>query len=153
MDIPPEELGYPEETPQEIPHAMAQPEEDSSNYDFSQPLETLSSSQQDLTEPKERDATDFSDIVEFGNADLGQAAFNYTLTISGIDSAAIRAQIEEALSDSKFNWNVIQLMAQINGGVLIIRSMNAVKASILMQRVKYLPVKVSWRQNVLSGAI
>lgn len=145
-----EDFVLPVETP---PEEMPTFEESPSTYDFSQPLEAQENPSQSPPEPVENDDIDLSEIADFGNADLGQAAFNYTFTISGIDSGSIRAQIEEALSDSKFNWNVIQLMAQINGGVLTIQSLNAVKASILMQRVKYLPVKVSWRQNVLSGAI
>lgn len=118
-------------------------EEAPSDYDFSQPL--------DVSEVAE--SSGFSEIADFGNADLTQAAFNYSLTISGIDSGTLRSQVQEALSDSKFGWNVVELMAQIKGGVLTIRSMNAVKASILMQRVKYLPVKVSWRQDVLSNTV
>lgn len=93
------------------------------------------------------------DITSFGNADLGQAAFNYTIIISGIDSGSIRAQIQEAISDSKFGWNPVQMIDQIKGGVLTIKSVNAVKASILIQRVKYLSVKISWRQDVLSSTV
>ncbi len=95
----------------------------------------------------------FSEITDFGNADVTQAAFNYTVTISGIDTAVIYQQVKEAVADSKFGWNVIQVMTQIKDGVLILTSLNAVKASILVQRVKYLPVKVSWSQDVLSSQI
>lgn len=103
--------------------------------------------------PGERDSADLSEIADFGNADLAQVAFNYTLIISGIDSGKIREQIQEALTDEKFGWNVRQVIAQIKDGVLTIKSMNPVKASILMQRMKYLPVKVSWRQDVLSSTV
>ncbi|MGZ3803082.1 MAG: hypothetical protein ACXVB4_02650 [Pseudobdellovibrionaceae bacterium] len=143
------------ETQEEIIEETPRPEEgEVANYDFSKPLDSWEPPRQDSAEALVGgDSPDLSDIADFGNADLGQAAFNYTLTISGIDSGSVRAQIEEAITDSKFNWNVIQLMAQINEGVLTIQSVNAVKASILMQRVKYLPVKISWRQNVLSGPV
>jgi hypothetical protein len=124
--------------------------EEEANYDFSQPLDTITP--QPMT-PLEPEPNPLSDIADFGNADLSQAALNYTITISGIDSGALRNQIQEAITDSKFGWNVIQIMAQIKGGVLTIRSVNAVKASILIQRVKYLPVKISWRQDVLSSTV
>lgn len=123
-----------------------------SDYDFSQPLgEPMVSPMQTSVEPSL--SSGLSDIADFGNADLGPSTFTYTLTISGIDSGTVRTQVQEALSDSKFAWNVTQVMAQIKGGVLTIKSVNPVKASILMQRVKYLPVKVSWRQDVLSSTI
>jgi hypothetical protein len=97
------------------------------------------------------EASSFSDITDFGNADVTQAAFSYSVTISGIDSASVYAAVKEALTDSKFGWNTIQIMTQMKDGILTIKSVNAVKASILIQRVKYLPVKVSWRQDVLSS--
>jgi hypothetical protein len=148
-EIVAEEPVYVEPTSEDTPT----PEEIASNYDFSEPLAGIENLNQETIESGMMDTADLADIADFGNADLGQVAFNYTLTISGIDSGAIRAQIEDIIKDSKFGWNVIQLMAQINGGVLIIRSVNAVKASMLMQRVKYLPVKISWRQNVLSSSV
>jgi hypothetical protein len=120
------------------------------SYDFSQPLDV---GEPLVQEPINLDTSDLSDIADFGNADVTQSAFNYSMTIEGIDSGALRKQLQEALSDSKFNWNVIQVMAQIKGGVLTIKSINPVKASILMQRLKYLPVKVSWRQDVLSSTV
>ncbi|MBK9322220.1 MAG: hypothetical protein IPM97_04585 [Bdellovibrionaceae bacterium] len=49
----------------------------------------------------------------------------------GIDTAAIYEQVKEAVTDSKFGWNVIQVMTQIKGGVLTLTSLNAAKASIL----------------------
>lgn len=110
----------------------------------------------DPTEPvisAEDTSSDFSEITDFGNADVGQAAFNYSIMISGIDSSVVYQQVKEALMDSKFGWDVMELMSKIKDGVLTIRSVNAVKASILVQRVKYLPVKVSWRQDVLSSQI
>lgn len=103
--------------------------------------------------PLKPEASPLEDIAEFGNADLDKAAFNYTITISGIDSGILRGRVQEALTDSKFGWNSSQMMDQIKGGVLTIKSVNAVKASILIQRVKYLPVKISWRQDVLSSTV
>lgn len=140
--LPPEE---------EAPVYEAAPAEEDQNYDFSQPLGAISTPEPMTPLTPEKDP--LNDIADFGNADLGQAAFNYTITIAGIDSGALRNQIQEAITDGKFGWNVIQLMAQIKGGVLTIRSVNAVKASILIQRVKYLPVKISWRQDVLSSTV
>lgn len=143
--VPHEEIPVEESTPV---YESAPAEE--ANYDFSQPLGATTP--QPMT-PLEPESNPLSDIADFGNADLNQSALNYTITISGIDSGALRTQIQEAITDSKFGWNVIQIMAQIKGGVLTIRSVNAVKASILIQRVKYLPVKISWRQDVLSSTV
>ena len=139
-----------EPVPHEEVPAVEVTEEEEINYDFSQPMGATTP--QPMT-PLEPESNPLSDIADFGNADLSQSALNYTITISGIDSGALRTQIQEAITDSKFGWNVIQIMAQIKGGVLTIRSVNAVKASILIQRVKYLPVKISWRQDVLSSTV
>ena len=125
------------------------PQEDPANYDFSQPLGDAMFNPEPMANPEPMTNA----IADFGNADLGQVAFNYTILISGIDTGAIRSQIQEAITDAKFGWNAGQLMAQIKGGVLTIRSVNPVKASILIQRVKYLPVKISWRQDVLSSTV
>jgi hypothetical protein len=92
-----------------------------------------------------------ADIANFGNAETTSAAFHYTVTISGIDSATVRTALREALADSKFAWDLPALLAQIKDGSLTIRSVSAIKAGILIQRIKFLPVKVSWRQDVLSG--
>jgi Zn-finger nucleic acid-binding protein len=137
----------------------------SPDYDFSQPMSfEPHPSSQEATEPLAREPTEplaipgasqeenlFSDITQFGNADVTQAAFNYVVTISGIDTAAINKDLRDALDDSKFGWNLPQIMSQIKGGVLTLKSVNAVKVSILIQRVKYLPVKITWRQDVLSS--
>jgi len=114
------------------------------SMDPSQSVEALESS-------STADSADLSDIVDFGNAEASLSALNYTLVLKGIDSAALRKLVEEVLSDAKFGWNAAQLMSQMKDGVLTIRSLNPVKASILVQRVKYLPVHVSWRQDVLSS--
>ncbi|RYZ79016.1 MAG: hypothetical protein EOP04_28545 [Proteobacteria bacterium] len=129
-------------TDQEIP---------AEDYNFDQPLGQTSDPTEPVGGPDDNKSA-FADIVDFGNADVTQAAFNYTVTIAGIDTAAIYTAVKEALTDSKFGWNILQIMTQAKDGVLTIRSVNAVKASILIQRVKYLPVKVSWRQDVLSSA-
>jgi hypothetical protein len=145
--VPHEEIPVEEPPPSQAYEAA--PVEEEASYDFSQPLEATP---EPMT-PLNPDSNPLSEITNFGNADLGQTAFSYTIMISGIDSSAIRTQLQEAITDSKFGWNVIQVMAQIKGGVLTIKSVNAVKASILIQRVKYLPVKISWRQDVLSSTV
>lgn len=136
----------------ELPAAYASNEEHPpENYNFDQPLGQIPDPTEPVGGPAEP-SNSFSDITDFGNSDVTQAAFNYSVIISGIDSASIYAQVKEALTDSKFGWNINQVMSQAKDGVLTIRSVNAVKASILIQRVKYLPVKISWRQDVLSSS-
>lgn len=95
----------------------------------------------------------FAEISDFGNSDVSQGAFSYSVFITGVDSAAVRASLLEALSDKKFGWEVETIMSQMKGGALTIRSVSAVKASILIQRIKYLPIQVSWRQDVLSTSV
>lgn len=154
FQAPPSEEASPGEgSLPEAPFSSSSEEDLPPPMDFALPPLSMDPSQGlDPLEPSSiADSADLSDIVDFGNAEASLSALNYTLVLKGIDSAALRKQIEEVLSDAKFGWNAAQLMSQMKDGVLTIRSLNPVKASILIQRVKYLPVHVSWRQDVLSS--
>jgi hypothetical protein len=164
-ELPPDETGESREVPSvvepadfaEAPAVEEIPPVVEAEYDFSQPMGFEPQPMSDPTEPVGGPSSTVSpslaDIADFGNADVTQAAFHYSITIAGIDSAVIYQGLREALTDAKFGWNIGEVMTQIKDGVLTIKSVNAVKASILIQRVKYLPVKVSWRQDVLSSHV
>jgi endogenous inhibitor of DNA gyrase (YacG/DUF329 family) len=143
---------FPSDNAREVSDFAADPEP----YASREPFNSSDSSEPEATsfEPLQSSSNDsLSGIADFGNAETGSAALSYTLTIAGIDSASVRADLKEALSDSKFGWDVRELIGQIKDGVLTIRSVSAIKAGILVQRIKFLPIQISWRQDVLSGSV
>lgn len=113
------------------------------NYDFNSPVGAVT------FESSVNDSSDLSDIADFGNSPQVGGGISYTLTISAIDSAKVYSLVEEAVTDTRFGWEAKELMAKINGGVLEISNLPLVKAYVLIDRLQSLPVKFSWRQDVL----
>ncbi len=101
------------------------------------------------TETAEKE--NFNDVLEFANAVEDKGLITYTLTIKGIDLSHLHQQLTDALTDPKFNWRVEDVMGQIQNGTLILESLNAAKTVVLVQRLKFLPLEIHWRQNVLTS--
>lgn len=143
-----ENVSYAEsvEIPGETPAANEDP------YDFSQTLDSVNS--QPIEEPlsPSTDTPDFSDVTDFANADTASGPLAYTVIIEGIESSRLLAQLREAMTDSRFGWDVTELLANVGGGRLVLRGLTPAKASVIINRIKYLPFKISWRQDVLSGS-
>ncbi|PIS10642.1 MAG: hypothetical protein COT73_08200 [Bdellovibrio sp. CG10_big_fil_rev_8_21_14_0_10_47_8] len=72
---------------------------------------------------------------------------SYTVTIESIDGKELRAQLLDALSDSRFQWDVRELNERIKKGRLVLENLNPVKASLTISRLRDLPVKIHWRQS------
>lgn len=93
-----------------------------------------------------------SDIQEFANSDQVQVAdglLRYKLIIEGVDTGDIRQEIKEALTDKKFIWDVEALLRNIQDGCLVIEDVTAVKAALLVNRIKFLPVQIRWEQHAI----
>ncbi|WP_413576635.1 hypothetical protein ACLVWU_01210 [Bdellovibrio sp. HCB290] len=114
--------------------------------------ENLNQPADPIIEPKTSDDANFADVLEFANANTSAGNFSYAVIIDGLDSSQLVHQLKEAITDSKFGWNVSELLTHIGGGRLVIKGLSPAKASVLINRIKYLPFKVSWRQDVLSGS-
>lgn len=71
----------------------------------------------------------------------------YDLEITGIDTADLRREVMESLMDKKLGWNVEDLMARITGGSLTLKGVTAVKAHVVVQRLKTLPLEMRWDQH------
>lgn len=113
---------------------------ESESYDFSQPL----------GQPADV-VSDFSDVTDFANADVELGPLSYTIQIDGLDSSVNVAQLKEAMTDTRFSWDVAALLKQIHQGRLVLTGLPPAKASVLINRLKYLPFKISWRQDVLTS--
>ncbi|WP_253721027.1 hypothetical protein [Bdellovibrio bacteriovorus] len=118
-------------------------------YDFSQTLDRMPESTTNVATP---DTADFSDVTEFANADTLAGPMTYAVIIEGIESSHLVMQLKEAMTDSRFGWDVTELLNQIGQGRLVLKGLSPAKASVLINRIKYLPFKISWRQDVLSGS-
>lgn len=90
----------------------------------------------------------FADVVDYGNSEQSSGPMAYTLTIQGLELAETFELLREAVTDSKFGWDGADLMSQVNKGELILKGLTPTKASILINRIKYLPIGLSWKQEV-----
>lgn len=92
-------------------------------------------------------------ISGYANSEFSQAKdgpFLFRIWISGIDSKEIRASLREAITDSRFGWNPDEFMRQIVKGVLKIENVSPVKASIVVNRLKRLPLRIRWEQYAIT---
>lgn len=112
------------------------------NETFEQPMEP----------PFEPAAEDPDQIVqgigEFEESDLSTGPLTYTITIEGIDTKNLRVQLQEALDDPKFHWSSSEIIRNIRLGKITMKNLAPVKASVLISRIKDLPLKISWTQQV-----
>ena len=76
-------------------------------------------------------------------------ALRYTVEISGIDTADIRNEFRELISDRRFLWDVDGIIRSIRSGAVKFEDVTAVKALLLVHRLRALPVRVQWEQHVL----
>ncbi len=101
-------------------------------------------------------SSDLSDVAAFGNseASLGKdGAYIYDVLIWNIDSKEIREALREALKDKRFAWDAERIMSSINQGAVRIAQVNAVKAAVLINRIKNLPLGISWEQSLHTESV
>ncbi len=94
----------------------------------------------------------FADVVRFANDAISQGAQGgllFRLCISEIDTAETRRLLRESLDDVRFMWDANELMRGIDKGVLVIDRINAVKAAVLVARLRDLAVQVKWEQYAI----
>lgn len=90
-----------------------------------------------------------SDISNFGNSETQITSLNYDLKISGLDTREDLLAFKEMIEDSRFAWDVSDIMKQIKGGSLFLPRLNPVQAYILAKRLHFLDLEMKWKQNVL----
>lgn len=96
------------------------------------------------------DSPGLSGVSEFANSDQSLGALSYTVLIENIDTKDIRIELLDALSDPKFQWDAKAMLKEIKMGKLKLEGLNPVKASVLVDRLQEIPVKVSWTQHAYS---
>jgi hypothetical protein len=90
------------------------------------------------------------EISDFANTDSSLAGLNYDVTISGIDTQETKELFKEAIEDSKFAWDAIEIMKSMKHGRIIIQKMSPAKAFLLAKRIQFLDIERTWKQNVLT---
>lgn len=104
--------------------------------------------------PSTSDSPDLSDIAQFGNSDhlSRDGSLRYNLFVTGIDTADVREAFREALIDRKFVWDTDEILRSIHHGEVKIANVTAVKASVLISRLRHLPLKIKWEQYAVHQA-
>jgi hypothetical protein len=72
----------------------------------------------------------------------------YEIEIEGIDGSKLRNELYDELKDPRWGWVAMELMGSIKLGRLVLKDVNAVKASLLVNRLKGLPLEIKWKQNI-----
>lgn len=99
------------------------------------------------------DSPNLSDIAAFANSeDSGgrEGPLRYTLMITGIDTADVRDAFREALTDRKFMWDIEQILRNIRQGNVTIENVPPGKAYILVNRLRNLPLEITWEQYAVT---
>lgn len=92
------------------------------------------------------------EINEFANSEASSARegiLYYHLQISGIDTVELKQLVQDGLADARLALNLASIMKSIKNGVLKISNLNAVKASVIVTRLKEYPLELSWTQMSL----
>ncbi len=137
---------FPEQLSSEVLMTEAPLEE--AAYDFNAPLDQTTPEVPLIVTP---DNSDFSDVTDFGNAEGDLQSLTYSVVIEGLESNQLVYEFKEAITDLRFRWDVNAIMKSIRSGRVVIKGLGPAKASVLVNRLKYMSVKISWRQDVLSG--
>ncbi len=94
------------------------------------------------------------EIKDFGNSEVSSAEdgqFLYTLRLDGIDSGDVRDHILQVLQDPRLKMDAESLLAESKNGHLSIRKLNAVKAFVIVNAIKSLPIDIFWEQHDITS--
>lgn len=71
-------------------------------------------------------------------------SMNYKIQIKGIDSSSLRQSILNTFKDKRLGLVSDEIKGKIDQGELIIMGLNPVKASMIMNTLKDLPIEINW---------
>lgn len=106
--------------------------------------------------PPQASGQSMQDLADFGNSENSVAregAYRFNLTVMGIDSAEIKTEVKDALSDGRFLWDIEAMFNEMADGVLVIKDLSAVKSALVVQRLKILPVDIKWEQHAIHQSV
>ncbi len=146
----------------EAPSAFDMP----SGFDASSPespMESLGMASFQTPEPSEPErpamafgpASDPLNLNEFANSEVSSGRNGpllFRLFLTGIDTKEIRESIREVLNDDRLRLEASTILSQVSKGNLVIDGLSPVKASILVNRIKRLPITIRWEQYAITEA-
>ncbi len=94
----------------------------------------------------------FVDLSDFANSSLSQGKdglLRFNILIEGIDSVDLRHHLSEALEDKKLIWDKDELLRSIDQGRLMLKDVPAVKAVLLIRRLRERSLQISWEQYAI----
>ncbi len=95
----------------------------------------------------------FSDIAKeisaYGNSETQIAHLNYDLKVSGLDTTDLINEFKDVINDSRFGWDMNEVMKTMKAGEIRFQQLNPVKAFILAKRLQFLNVEKIWKQNAV----
>lgn len=97
-------------------------------------------------------SSDLSEVAEYGNSPESsgvEGTLRYDIRISGIDSPEVRNDFKEALIDARLIWDVEEILEGLENGSVEIKNVSAVKASIVVNRIKTMPISIEWTQKAI----
>lgn len=93
---------------------------------------------------------EIQEVNDFANSNAALATegvLSYDLKIEGIDDIEIKNSVRDFIDDPRLKLDVKKIMATVENGNLVIKNLNPVKTSIIINRIKEIPVQISWTQK------
>lgn len=100
--------------------------------------------------PAETTEEALKEVLTFANSpnmEANEGSLRYNLVIQSIDTKDLLKQVFEALEDERFLWDAEGLVSQTKSGVLRLSDLNAIKASLIVFRLRDVDVEVAWEQE------
>jgi len=112
-------------------------------------LDSLNSSEP--VDPEVTEANDPLGITRFDGTDSSQMVdgpYYYDVIVSGIDTASLKQQVVDALTDRRLNWSQDDIKKNIKMGQLQLLNLNPVRAVLVVLKLQPLDVDVEWDQKL-----
>lgn len=94
----------------------------------------------------------FADVVDFANTEQpapGSGVLVYDVKIGGIDTVEIREELASCLNDKRLHLDADHLLSQVKNGILTLSALHPVKATVILSRLKHMPLKIIWSSRQL----
>jgi hypothetical protein len=117
------------------------------------PAQVAAKAAAEAARASQNDPNDPLGLSAYANSEMSGAKNGplvVSVVISGIDAKDLRDEIRQALQDSRFGWDTAALMSGIKSGVLRIDRVSPVKATVLINRIKNLSVRIRWEQSAIT---
>ncbi len=129
----------------EVPAEDEAPQESEYSEDFLHSLDG-----DDPAEDEPEDPKDPLGVTRFDGAEASQLVdgpYYYDVRVQGIDTAVLKQQVVELLSDKRLNWSPEEIKKMIKMGQLTLENLNPVRAVLVVLKLQALDVDIEWDQR------